>query len=128
MHDPRLDKLADILLDHSCRLKSGEKVLIEAFDLPEPQLVCALVEGAAKRGVVPLTTLKNNSVLRSLYRTATEESMKLAAQFEKQRMEAVDASIGVRGAATSSQHADVPQEKMDLYQQHWWHPVHSDVR
>src|SRR5262245_59056049 len=75
MHDPRLNKLADILLDHSCRLEAGEKVLIEAFDLPEPQLVCALVEGAAKRGAVPLVTLKNNAVLRSMYRTATEGSM-----------------------------------------------------
>ena len=50
MHDPRIDRLADILLDHSCELKPGERVLIEAFDLPEPVLVCRLVEGAAKRG------------------------------------------------------------------------------
>ncbi len=128
MHDPRLDKLADLLLDHSCRLEAGEKVLIEAFDLPQLQLVCALVEGAAQRGAVPLTTIKDNAVLRSLYRTATEESMKLAARFEKDRMESVDAYIGIRGAANSSQHADVPPEKMDLYQQHWWQVVHTEVR
>ena len=35
MHDPRIDQLADLLLDHSCRLQKGEKVLIEAFDLPD---------------------------------------------------------------------------------------------
>jgi len=128
MHDPRLDKLANLLLDHSCRLAKGEKVLIEAYDIPDPQLVCALVEGAAARGAVPLVTLKSNTVLRSLYKSATEQSMKLAARFEKDRMESVDAYIGVRGAANSSQHADVPQEKMDLYQSHWWHPVHSEVR
>ncbi len=128
MHDPRLNQLADILLDHSCRLQQGEKVLIEAFDLPEPQLVCALVEGAAARGAVPLVTTKNNAVLRSLYRTATEESMRLAGSLERARMEQMDAYIGVRGAANSSQHADVPQPQMDLYQQHWWHAVHSEVR
>jgi aminopeptidase len=128
MHDPRIDKLAALLLDHSCRVKQGDKVLIEAFDLPEPNLVCALVEGAAARGVTPLVTTKSNAVLRSLYRTATAESMQLAAQFEKDRMQAVDAYIGIRGAANSSQHSDVPQEKMDLYQQHWWHAVHSEVR
>jgi len=32
------------------------------------------------------------------------------------------------GAANSSQFADVPQPKMDLYQQHWWKQVHTDVR
>jgi aminopeptidase len=128
MHDPRLDKLADVLLDHSCRLKEGENVLIEAFDLPEPQLVCALVEGAAARGATPLVSTKNNAVLRSLYRSATEESMKLAGELERIRMERVQAYIGIRGAANSSQHADVPQPQMDLYQQHWWHVVHSEIR
>lgn len=48
MHDSRIDKLANLLLDHSCSLKSGEHILIEAFDLPEPNLVTALVEGAAE--------------------------------------------------------------------------------
>jgi aminopeptidase len=91
MHDPRIDKLANLLLDHSCRVKKGERVLIEAFDLPEVDLVCALVEGASARGVVPLVSTKNNRVLRSLYRTATEESMNAAAEFEKARMESMQA-------------------------------------
>ncbi|NOY41934.1 MAG: aminopeptidase [Planctomycetes bacterium] len=128
MHDPRIDKLANLLLDHSCELKQGEKVLIEAFDLPEANLVAALVEGAAERGCVPLVSWKSNAVLRSLYRTATEESMKLAAQFEKDRMQAADAYIGIRGSANSSQFADVPHERMDLFQKHWWKPVHGSIR
>jgi aminopeptidase len=128
MHDPRIHRLVDILLDHSCRLARGERVLIEAFDLPDPTLVCRLVEGAAKRGGVPFVSWKSNTVLRSLYQTATEESMKLAGEFESARMEQMHAYIGVRGAANSSQFADVPQAKMDLYQQHWWKTVHTDVR
>jgi len=128
MHDQRIDKLANLLLDHSCEMKKGEKVLIEAFDLPEANLVTALVEGAADRGCIPLVSWKNNAVLRSLYRTATEESMKLAASFEKDRMQAVNAYIGIRGAANSSQYADVPHERMDLYQKHWWKQVHGSIR
>jgi aminopeptidase len=128
MHDPRIDRLADILLDHSCELKTGERVLIEAFDLPDPALVCRLVEGAAARGGVPFVSWKSNTVLRSLYQTATEDSMKLAGKFESDRMEHMQAYIGVRGAANSSQFADVPQAKMDLYQEHWWKTVHTDVR
>ena len=128
MHDHRIDQLADLLLDHSCELQAGENILIEAFDLPETSLVCALIEGAARRRAVPLVSNKNNAILRSLYQTATEESMQLAARFEMQRMEAVHAYIGVRGSANSSQFADVPQPKMDLYQEHWWNPVHSTIR
>ena len=127
MHDPRIDQLADILLDHSCRIERGEKVLIEAFDLPEPTLVCRLVEGAAERGAVPFVSWRSNAVLRSLYRTATEEGMKLAGQFDLAQMREMQAYIGVRGAANSSQFADVPHEQMDLYQQHWWKTV-ADYR
>ena len=128
MNDPRIDRLAQLLLDHSCNIQSGEKILIEAFDLPEPNLVCALVEGAAQRGAIPLVSTKNNAVLRSLYNTATEESMKAAAEFEGARMHSCQAYVGIRGAANSSQFADVPHERMDLYQTHWWKPVHGSIR
>lgn len=128
MNDPRIDRLAGVLLDHSCRLKAGERILIEAIDLPDPALVCALVEGAAARGGVPLVTCKQQAVLRSLYRNATEEGMRLAGEFERGRMEKMDAYVGVRGAANASQLADVPADRMDHYQKHWWHTVHSEVR
>lgn len=128
MNDPRITKLANLLLDHSCEIKKGEKILIEAFDLPEPNLVCALVEGASERGAIPLVTTKQNAVLRSLYQTATEESMQAAAEFEGARMNACQAHVGIRGAANSSQFADVPHERMDLFQKHWWKPVHGSIR
>ncbi len=128
MHDPRIDQLANVLLDHSCRLQSGDKILIEATDLPEANLVCALVEGASERGAIPLVTLKNQEVQRSLYQTATQQSMDLAAKFEKARMEEMDAYIAIRGSSNGSQHADVPQAKMDLYQEYWSKVVHTLVR
>jgi len=128
MNDPRINQLANLLLDHSCDLKKGETVLVEAFDLPEANLVTALVEGIAERGCVPLVSWKSNEVLRTLYRTATETSMKLAAKFESERMQVADAYIGIRGTANGSQFADVPHERMDLFQTHWWKPVHGSIR
>jgi aminopeptidase len=128
MNDPRIARLAEILIDHSCELKRGEKILIEAIDLPAPQLVCRLVELAAERGALPLVTLKNNEILRSVYRVATAENIGLAGRFEAERMKEMNAYIGVRGATNSNQFADVPLDRMDLYQQHWWHPVHSEIR
>jgi len=128
MHDPRLDRLAAVLIDHSCQLQRGDRILIEAFDLPDPVLVCTLVELAVARGGVPVVSWKNNTVLRSLYRTATDESMALAGSIERHAMEQMAAYVGIRGAFNSNEFADVPQERMDLYQQHWWHPVHSEVR
>ncbi len=128
MQDHRIDKLAQTLIHHSCRLQSGQKVLIEAFDLPDPALVCRLVEECCRLGAIPLVNIKSNSVLRSLYRGATVASMTLAGQSEAAVMAGMDAYIGIRGSANSNEFADVPQEKMDLYQKHWWHPVHIELR
>lgn len=128
MNDPRISRLAELLLDHSCRVEKGQKVLIEAFDLPDPGIVCRLIEKAAERGVIPLVDTKSNQVLRALYRTGSEESLSLAGQVERARMERVDAYIGIRGAANSSELADVPPEKMELYARLWWKTVHTEIR
>ena len=128
MNDPRIDRLAEILVDHSCRLTPGDKVLIEAFDLPEPTLVCRLIELAAARGALPFVTWKCNEVLRSLYRTGVEANIALAGEHEKHLMEKMDAYIGVRGSANTSELSDVPADKMDLYQRLWWQPVHIAER
>lgn len=128
MKDPRIDRLAEILIDHSCRLQKGENILIEAIDLPDPALVCRLVELASERGGRPFVTWKNNAVLRSLYQAGVEEAMELSGEFESARMEKMNAYIGIRGAANSSQFADVPQANMELYQKKWWQPVHSAIR
>lgn len=128
MNDPRITRLADVLINHSCKIKSDETVIIEAFDLPDPALVCQLVELAYAQRATPLVVWKNNTILRSLYQNATVQSMTLAGDLEKEAMTRADAYIGIRGASNSNEFSDVPQEKMDLYQKHWWHTVHSEVR
>ena len=114
MKDPRLDHLAKILIDHSCQLKPDERVLIEAIDLPEPTLACRLVELATDRGAHPFVTCKNNALLRTLYRAGSEVNLGEAGGFEAARMREMDAYIGIRGSANSSQFGDVPQEKMAM--------------
>lgn len=128
MHDPRIDRLATTLLDHSCQLQPGENVLIEAFDLPDPGLVCRLVEGAAARGAHPVVSWKLNTVLRSLYRSATDEVMVLNGRIEADRMAQMDAYIGIRGTDNASELSDVPGERTDSYRKHWWTPVHTELR
>jgi len=46
MLDSREKKLADLLVNYACALKSGEKVLIEAIDIPH-SFTKALVASAA---------------------------------------------------------------------------------
>ncbi len=127
MKDPRVAKLADILIGYSTRVQPGEKVLIEATEIPD-EVVNALVNRIAEAGGLPFVTRKSNSVLRALLHNATEEQMRLTGEFEKARMEQMDAYLGLRGAENNAELSDVPDEKMKIYRKLWSNPVHSETR
>jgi len=127
MKDPRVAKLADILIGYSTRVEPGEKVLIEATEIPD-EVVSALVNRIAEAGGLPFVTRKSNSILRALLHNATEEQMRLTGEFEKARMEQMDAYLGLRGAENNAELSDVPDEKMKIYRKLWSNPVHSETR
>lgn len=128
MNDPRIDRLAALLVEHSCELKAGEKVLIEAFDLPDPALVCRLVEKVVARGALPMVQYRNNTVLRSLYRYCDRDALQLMGDLDAAVMSQMNAYIGIRGAENSNEMADVPGERMTAVQECIWKPVHLDIR
>jgi aminopeptidase len=127
MLDPRIERLADVLIGHSLKLKPGDKVFLESFDAP-PEVVAALVRRIGEAGGLPVVETRHLPVLRALYRAATEEQMRLIGELELQRMKRMDCYIGLRGAANSLELSDVPAEKMHLYASHWWKPVHTEQR
>jgi aminopeptidase len=127
MKDPRFNDLARLLVHHSMAVKPGEKVLIEAFDIPV-DFTATLVRETAAAGGLPLVSTYHQQVLRSLYQVATEEQMKLLGRIERQRMEAVDCYVGVRGSHNITEMSDVPKDRMNLYEKHWWTHVHQEVR
>ena len=127
MKDPRVAKLAEILIGHSTQVQPGEKVLVEAYDIPD-DVVTAVVDVIAKAGGLPFVSVKRNAVLRALYQNASEEQMRLTGELEKTRMAAMDAYIGIRGSENSTELSDVPDDKMKLYRTLWWNPVHSQTR
>jgi aminopeptidase len=127
MFDPRMQKLARNLVRTSCRLRKGEKVLIEAIDVPD-EMVELLIRETAKAEAHALVTVKRNRILRELYRASGEEAIALAGEVERFRMERVDAYIGIRGSQNVSELSDVPPDKLKQYQTHWWSPVHIEVR
>ena len=125
--DPRIELLAKNLITYSTNLKQGEKVLIEMFDDALP-LAKALVAETYRAGGIPFLALKNNQLQRVLLQNANIEQLKLIAEWESQRMSTMDAYIGIRASENISELSDVPAEQMQLYQQHWQKPVHTDLR
>lgn len=120
-------QLAKNLVNYSCEVKKGEKVLVEAYDLDE-SFVTELVKQIYLAGGIPFVTIKQNSIYRSLFMNCTEDQLKLMAKYEAERMSDMDVYIGIRGGNNSSQLSDVPGEKMSLYQKYLWAPVHGEIR
>lgn len=127
MTDPRIEKLADVLINYSCEVKKGEKILIEAIDVPHA-FTKALVRAAAEAGGRPQVLLKSNEVTRTLMRVGTKEQWDLIADVEKRQMERVQCYIGARGNPNISELSDVPKEKMAIYEKTVWNRVHQKIR
>jgi len=127
MHDPRFDKLSNLLVSHSTNLQAGENILIEAFDAP-PEMTVAILRAAQRAGANPMVNVKQALVTRALLQGATEDSIKLNAEVALRQMEKVAVYIAIRGGYNSAEMGDVPGDKMKLYSAHWVHPVHMELR
>lgn len=127
MTDQRIETLAKNLVNYSCEVKPGERVLIETkgFELP---LTKALIKETYKAGGVPFVTVKNDEITRVLLNGCCEEQIRLMAEFELDRMKKMDAYIGVRCTDNTNELGDVPDEKMRLYNSLFNKPVHSEQR
>src|SRR3984957_514205 len=127
MTDPRMNKLADLLINYSCALQAGEKVLIEAIDVPH-EFTTALIRSARAAGGDALVTLKSNVINRALMLNGSDASWNLVADVEKLRMENVQCYIGARGNPNISELADVTSQQQKMYESSVWKRVHQDVR
>ncbi len=113
MHDPRFDKLAQVLVEYSTRLKRNETVLIETFDVPD-EMTVSLVRAARKAGAIPFTQIQRARVTRELALKASERQLNLTAIHELARMKKMDAYIAIRGSNNITELSDVPPEQMKL--------------
>lgn len=125
--DQRITQLAQTLITHSVRLQPAENLLIEVIDQALP-LAQALIKAAYAVGGYPYVIIKNSAIQRPLLCQAQPAQLKLLGDWEGSLMQQMHAYIGIRAPENNAQLADVPPEKMELYQQLWSKPVHSDLR
>ncbi len=113
MHDPRFDELARLLVTHSTQLTEGDKVLIDAFDVPE-QMSVALIRAVRGAGAVPFIQVHHGRVAREMALGAEEEYFNVAAAHALSQMKKMDAYIALRGGYNITEMSDVPEDKLKL--------------
>lgn len=127
MRDPRLTKLADSLVNYSCRVQKGEKVLIEMFDC-EDILAEELIDAVYRAGGVPFVDVVRSKVDRAWIKGLTKEAVEMQTKWDKARMSEMDAYIAFRGNDNSFEKSDIPADKLELYQSIYSKAVHSELR
>lgn len=113
MHDPRYDKLADVLVKHSTAIEPGDKVLVEVSDVPDG-MVIALIRAVRRSGGIPFAQMQHSRVAREMARDATKEQVALAAEVELSRMKKMDAYIAIRGSDNVTEMSDVPSDRLKM--------------
>ena len=113
MNDPRIELLARNLIGFSVALQPGERILIDAFDVPD-DIVVALVKAARAAGGVPMVQVHRMRIARELARGAQEEALEVQARIQLSQMKSMQAYIALRGGENAMEMSDVPSDQMRL--------------
>ena len=127
MQDERIVKLAKTLVNYSCDLKKGEKVLIEAKGV-DYMIVNAIVKEVFKVGAYPFVETTDNRITRETLMGNSEEYARLRAKYDGYRMADMDAYIGIRGGENCNENSDVPEKNLKIESEIYSHPVHHELR
>ncbi|HXJ75155.1 MAG TPA: aminopeptidase, partial [Candidatus Dormibacteraeota bacterium] len=114
MIDSRYTKLARLLVEYSTALRKGDKVLIDAIDIPD-EFTVELMRAARRVGATPLVEVRHGRITREILRDTNETHAALVRDVEMFRMKKVQAYIALRGSPNISENSDVPSDRMALY-------------
>jgi aminopeptidase len=111
--DPRFTRLAQTISGFSLELRPGERVLVDAFDVPDA-MVIALIRAVRERGALPYVQINRARVTRELTLGATEEQLAPHAEIELARMRRMDAYVALRGSENIFESSDLPAADVTL--------------
>ena len=114
MTDPRYPKLAKLLVNYSCALKKGERILLDMIDVPD-EFTVEMIRAVRAAGATPCVEVRHTRVGREQLLGMTEAQAKDVRDLEMFRMKKMQAYIAIRGADNMNENSDVPSDRMKLY-------------
>ena len=125
--EEQIKKLAKTIVEYSCKIKNGEKMLIECQDNAQ-KLVSAIIDEVYAHGGYPFVHITNKQIERSLLFGTTKEHSKLCAKYMYPIMNDMDAYVGITSDDNVYELVDVDSTKMQLHSLFYSGPIHRDVR
>ncbi len=114
--DKRWSKVADILINHSCKVKNGEKVMIAMYETHTEELVTSVVEKIIQAGGFPQVQFLCEKMRHKLLKYGNSEQLNRIPDLEEWGMEWADVYIGIRGGFNLKETFDVCSENLSANQ------------
>lgn len=96
MVDPRVTKLAQVLVHYSLKLKPGDLFRISAHAVAAP-LVREVYREALLAGAHPFTNIKISDLDELFYKHSSEDQLRFISELVRQETELIDATIAILG-------------------------------
>lgn len=110
-----IKKLSNLLVNYSTELKEGENILIEYEGDCCMPLIKQLIRDVYKAGANPFVKIRDTRISREIMMSCSENQLKLMDEQFMNVLKDMDAYIAVRAPRNTAELADVPGEKMNMY-------------
>lgn len=114
--DPRIEKVADILVNHSLKVKRGEKVMIATLEPCSIPFAAAVNRAVVKAGGYAQVQYLSEVMRHDLMKYGDHDQVTRLPDLESWGMEWADCYIALRGASNLYQHHDIDKEIKALNQ------------
>jgi aminopeptidase len=116
MTDPRIARLANVLVRYSLAIEPGDLFRINASPIAAP-LVREVYREAIQAGAHPIVRLMLDGLDEILYKYASDEQLQYLPELARQEIEAIDATLGIIGGENSRALSGSDPAKMAMRRQ-----------
>lgn len=113
--DPRIKELSELLVNYSCDIQPGDKVLISYEGECCKNLARQLIKDVYKAGGLPYSEIRDAAITREILLNCTEEQIMFKDKCDLEQMKGMQAYIAIRAGNNTAELADVPSAKLNLY-------------
>ncbi|WP_435361185.1 aminopeptidase [Haloarchaeobius sp. DFWS5] len=121
--DPRIERHADVIVNHSVAVEPGDKVLVAAPPVAE-DLVVAVHEKLGEIGARPTLSMRSSRAARAFMRASDSDDFDLN-EHSLAQMEETDVVILIGGSENTNEMSDVDPETLTAYGQ-VQHPIQEE--
>lgn len=119
--------LAEKIINNSCRVQSGEKVLITYSDTPTT-FIEILIEEITKKNAIPIIYRMDRILKRKILKNSNEKSFEYFRQIVEPIMQSVDAVILIGGSFNDFELSDIDGSILKKFHTLYTEPIHFRIR